>query len=154
MKNSAINFIDKYLPSQDKLNYLIKFILSYSNTVRERYDKVEFENLYSYNAPLYFEEYETLKYKTSNDKNFNIKTLENIKFFLPLHLSITMDRKNPDSINKYCFLKMNNSFFLIEVEPKFNIKILLPFHTEKFDMESYKEDFDLFLLNLKEDFKF
>ena len=154
MKNSAIKLIDKYLPSQEKLDYLIKFILSYSNTARERYNKVEFENLYSYNTPLYFEEYETLKYKTSSDKSFNIKALENIKSFLPLHLSIPMDRKKPECINKYCFLKMNNSFFLIEIEPKFNIKILLPFYTEKFDMEYYQEDFDLFLLNLKEDFKF
>lgn len=156
MKSTEINLIDKYLPSKEKVDYLVKFLSSFANTFIERYGKVDLENLYSYNAPIYFEEYEQLKNKifTKVDEKNRNKKRKDIKSFFPIHLSLNLDKKDLNIIENYCFLRMNESLFLVELNTHFRIKILLPFYTEQIELEFYQEDFNLLLDGLEKDFKF
>lgn len=177
METTPQNLSLKYCVSIEQKNFLISYLNSFADTFRKRYGYVDLSNLYSYNAPIYFEKCLNLyvgsslgdSYFEKLELAYNKKLLtnnydteivkKNINKYFLTDLILNIGKKKPKENEQkieLSFLKYNDSFFLLEkTQYKINdIKIILSSSTEKEEKISHQENFYYLIENLYSDFIF
>lgn len=167
--------IKKYELDNSKKKFLMNFLTSYIDTFKPRYGYVDFNRLYDYGTPLYFENCLRLCSEiTQNDDSICNELAEFYKqlflypgeeeniFKINLHNHLVTDFSSLIGKNfhhqsekvDFSFLKYGQSIFVIEklAHTIKDILIVLPNHNEKQDLYEQEENFLQLLKHLYKDF--